>query len=373
MSESARTPQEISREIIERLDIASEYESLGVRLRGEPRASGMVSCYAYGRDDHSPSAWINIRSGCYGDSGGRSAAAYTMGLFDFAVHAGRFPDWKAARAAYAEKAGVKIGREKKAKGDDKTDWREKLEFQPWSTQGNDILAARWCLKVKPGVTVEAIKAAGGVLAYYPCFVDRKTGEKKKHRGCKQVIAIPAYGQWFLEADPVAWVIWDITGAEFDVTPKDTPPTEPRQMAKMISVGPTAHTLMGLSSLMMLCDPERRAGVKLVFKVEGPADMLSLWAVVPEELRESVAITTNASGACGDILSHQVKLLAGMRVALIPDSDNAGEIGCEKWARALNGIADEIKIVRLPYSLRKSHGLDLRDWLCGVNDSVGESP
>jgi len=101
MAESARTPQEISREIIERLDIAAEYESLGVRLRGEPRASGMVSCYAYGREDHSPSGFINTRTGVIGDSGGKSAAAYTMGLFDFAVHVGRFPDWKAARAAYA--------------------------------------------------------------------------------------------------------------------------------------------------------------------------------------------------------------------------------------------------------------------------------
>ena len=364
MAESARTPQEITREILDRLDIASEYESLGLRLRGEPRASGMISCYAYGRDDHSPSAWINIRSGCYGDSGGRNAAAYTMSLFDFAVRAGRFPDWKAARAAYAEKAGVKIGREKKSKGDDKTDWREKLEFQSWDTQGNDILAARWCMKVKPGVTVEAIKAAGGVLAYYPCFVDRKTGEKKKHRGCKQVIAIPCYGQWFLEADPVAWVIWDVTGQEFDVTPKDTPPTEPRQMAKMISVGPTAHTLMGLSSLMLLCDPERRAGVKLVWKVEGPADMLALWSVVPEEERESVAIVTAAGGATSDVAPHQAKILAGLRVAVVPDRDTAGVVGAEKWCRALDGLTAETLVVDLPWDVAPSHGRDVRDFLTG---------
>jgi hypothetical protein len=368
MAESARTTQEISREIIERLDIAAEYEALGVRLRGEPRASGMISAYAYGRDDHSPSAFVNSRTGIYGDSGGKSAAAYVMGLFDFAVHVGRFPDWKAARAAFSEKAGVKIGREKKAKSDDKTDWRKKLEMQSWETTGNNILADRWCMKVKPGVTVEAIKAAGGQMAYYPCFVDKKTGEKKKHRGCKQVIALPCYGIWFLEADPVAWVIWDISGADFDVTPKDTPPTEPRQMAKMLSVGPTAHTLMGLSSLMMLCDPERRAGVRIVFKVEGPADMLALWAVVPEAERETVAVVTAAGGATSDVAPHQAKILAGLTVAVVPDRDTAGMVGAEKWCRALDGLTTQTMVVDLPWGVAPSHGYDLRDFLNGAKTS-----
>ena len=161
MSEPARTPQEINAEILSRLDIAEEYTRLGVRLKGRPRASGMISCYAFGRDDRSPSAYISVKTGTYGDSGGREAAAYTMSLWDFAVKCGRFPDWKAARRAYADKVGVSIGREAKpAKG--VTDWREKLELQDWQTPGNEALAAGWCLR-KPGITVEAIKAAGGTL------------------------------------------------------------------------------------------------------------------------------------------------------------------------------------------------------------------
>jgi hypothetical protein len=364
---SDRTPQEINAEILSRLDVAAEYEALGVRLRGTgtPRASGMVACYAWGREDRSPSAWINVRSGHYGDSGGKDAPAYTLSLWDFAVKAGRFPDWKAARKAYAEKAGVTIGREKRAKGDEgKTDWREKLELQPWETPGNDALATRWTVTAKPGVTVEAIKAAGGVLAYWPCWVDRKTGERKRTRDCRQVIALPCYGAWLLDADPVAWQIFDVTGSQFDVTPRDTPPTEPRTLAKDLSVGPTAGTLMGLSSLMRLCDQEQRERINLVWWTEGPSDMLALWAALSDEQRETTVVVTHAGGATADVHSHQVKLLAGLRVAIVGDSDDAGVAGATKRALALDGIAAEVRVVPLPWPVERKHGRDVRDYLTG---------
>jgi len=369
VGQSVRTPQEINAEILSRLDVAAEYEALGVRLKGQPRASGMVSCYACGREDRSPSAWINIRSGCYGDSGGRDTAAYTMSLWDFAVKVGRFPDWQTARKAYASKVGVAIGREKKTAG--KTDWRDKLEFQSWDTPGNDMLAQRWCMVAKPGVTPEAIRAAGGMLAYYPCWRDKKTGEKRRTRDCRQVVALPCYGPWFLEADPVAWQIFDVTGQPFDVTPKDMPPDEPPVLAKHLSVGPTSGTLMGLSSLMLLCDPDRRAGVELVWKVEGPIDMLALWASLPPEQRETVAIVTQAGGAAAEVQSHQAKPLAGLRVAVVGDCDDAGQVGTEKWCRALDGLAAELRAVRLPWDIEPKHGKDVRDFLTGAPISLEE--
>ena len=297
MDPMSRTLQEISAEILGQLDIAAEYAALGVQASGNPRSSGMVSCYAYGREDRRPSAWISTRSGHYGDSGGKDTAAYTCSLWDFAARVGRFSDWRAAREAYAEKAGVTIGRVKQVKGE--TDWREKLEFQSWETPGNETLAQGWCLR-KPGVTLEAIKAAGGQLAYYPCYRDKKTKSLKHSRGCRQVVAFPCYGQWLLDADPVAWQIFDCSGQPFDVTPKDVPPSEPRVLAKDLSVGPTAGTLCGLSSLMMLCDTERREKIKWVFKVEGPLDLLALWTVIPECQRKEVAVVTQAAGATSDV-------------------------------------------------------------------------
>jgi uncharacterized protein involved in type VI secretion and phage assembly len=150
-----------------------------------------------------------------------------------------------------------------------------------------------------------------------------------------------------------------------VTPKDTPPTEPRQLAKMVSCGPTAGTFVGLSSLMMLCDPDQRERIELVWKVEGPADMLSLWASLPPESRETTAIVTQAGGATADVPKHQVKLLAGLRVAIVGDADEAGQAGAAKWARALHGIAREVRVVTLPWPIARSHGLDVRDFLTGA--------
>lgn len=364
MPEPTRTPQEITSEILSRLDVAKEYEALGVRLSGTPRASGMISCYAFGREDSRPSAWVNVRSGCYGDSGGKDAAAYTASLWDFAVRVGKFPDWKSARKAYADKVGVTIGREKSADGK-VTDWREKLELQPWDTPGNDVLAQRWCMKTKPGVTVEAIKSAGGVLAYYPCWRDRKTGEKKRTRDCRQVVALPCYGAWFLDADPVAWVIWDVAGRDFDVTPKDTPPTEERTWAKMLSVGPTAGAMMGLAGLMCLCDPDKRAAVELVWKTGGPTDMLAIMAAMPDEFVGRHVVITNASGETGDVQPHQAKLLAGLRVAIAGDCDDAGVVGMLKWCRALDELTEKTREIRLVWPVQKSHGHDVRDYLNGV--------
>ncbi len=363
MAESARSPQEVNAEILSRLDVAAEYEALGVRLKGQPRASGMVSCYAFGREDRSPSAWINIRSGRYGDSGGRDAPAYTMSLWEFAVKVGRFPDWKSARKAYAEKAGVKLGREKKT--DDKTDWREKLEFQSWDTPGNNVLAHRWCDLVKPGITVEAIKAAGGQMAWYPCFCDKKTGEKRRFKAARQVIAIPCYGQWFLEADPVAWQVWDITGQQFEVTPKETLPTEPRVMAKDLSVGPTSGTLCGLDSIMRLCDAESREKVELVWWPEGPTCMMALWSTIPPEKRDSVCVVSSPAGATADIHPWQAKLLAGLPVVVVGDCDEAGQIGAAKRAKALHDVAASVAIAKLPWPVEKRHGRDMRDFVCGV--------
>lgn len=356
---STRSPQEINTEILSKLDVLAEYRALGVRTSGQVRQSGMISCYAWGRDDARPSAYINVRTGIYGDSGGDNTGHGTCSLWDFAVKVGKYPDWKEARKAYAAKVGVAIGKERKPAG---TDWREKLELQPWSTPGNDVFVKVWCAKHKPGVTIEAIQAAGGVLAYHPCWVDRKTGEL--HRGRNQVVAIPCYGPYLLDADPVAYVIWDINGNPFDTSPRDHPKDQPRLLSKMISVGPTAGTVMGLSSLMLLSDPERRKNVQLVWKVEGPADMLALWAALPPELREIVAIITNASGAAADVHPHQAKLLAGLRLAVCGDCDEAGQVGASKWLRSVEGLTIESRKVILPWEILRAHGKDVRDFLTG---------
>ncbi len=100
---------EITRLILDKLDIRAEYEALGVDVTGRnPSGSGWIQCRAMGREDRNPSAAINVGDGQargrYKDfSGGMSC-----GLFDFAENFGNFADWKEARKHYAEKAGVSL-------------------------------------------------------------------------------------------------------------------------------------------------------------------------------------------------------------------------------------------------------------------------
>ena len=219
-------------EILSRLDVAAEYEALGVRLRGQPRASGMVSCYAYGRDDRSPSAWINIRSGCYGDSGGRDAAAYTMSLWDFAVKVGRFPGLEGGAESLRRES-----RRHDRPGEDQTDsgvtdWREQTRIAELGhprqrRAGTALVHGRQARRHRRGD--QGGRRRAGLLP--AAGSTRRPARSRRRRNCHQVIALPCYGSWFLDADPVAWQIFDVTGQPFDVTPSDMPPTEPPRLGQ----------------------------------------------------------------------------------------------------------------------------------------------
>ncbi|HEX3999720.1 MAG TPA: hypothetical protein VHX65_14305 [Pirellulales bacterium] len=338
--------------ILAALDVAGEYAALGLRLVGHPRADGRQECFSASRDEQRPSAYIDTNTGKYGDS---AADHREMNLWEFAARFGRgvaFADWKAAKAHYARIAGVELdGRRKK-----KQDWREGLEFLEWDA-GELLLAEMWCARHKPGATVEAIRLAGGRVAHWPCYRDKQSGEKR--RGRFKVLALPAYGPKLLAADPVAWVLWNLTGKELEIYQGED---KPASVAKMVSCGPTSGTLMNLQALYLLSDPDKKAAVELVWKTAGPSDMLTLLAAIPAELRERHLVVTNASGEPASVHDCIAGAFAGRVAYVVHDADNAGEVGAAKWMKALRGVAVESRHVRLPYPLVTSHGMDLRDWL-----------
>lgn len=342
---------EVNAEIIAGLDIQAEYAAMGVVFNGRPRASGKISCHAIGREDRTASAWVDLKTGRYGDSG--DIAGHSLSLWDFAALHGNQGTWQAARAHFARKAGVKVG---KSNPPDK--WRDRLEFQSWDTPGNLVLAQRWCLQAKPGVTVDAILAAGGRMAYYPCFRDEKTGELKRHYNHVQVIALPAYGPSLLQDDPVAWVIWDCTGADLATKRKGMPSV----YSKMLSIGPTAGAMMGLHGLLRLTDEERRPSIAAAWKTGGPTDMLALWSAIPPELRDTDVVVTNAGSETADCTIANAKLFAGVRTVVVHDADEAGEAGKAKWINQLRGVASETYQVTLPYEIAPKGGKDVRDFL-----------
>lgn len=347
------------KEVLLSLDVKAEYSAMGVVFASErERSSGMIECYARGRDERKPSAAVNVNTGRYIDS----ASGENLSLWDFAAKYGGYSDWRAARQHFADKAGVSLGARK---NDDSP--LDQIEFLDWSA-GNERLAEIWCSKHKPGASLEAIKLAGGRVGCYPCRLDQKTGERR--RGEFRVICLPCYGPKLLDAGPTAWVLWNISGGGLPVyRGKESQP----EMVKMKSVGETRGAMMGLHGLSVLANEELSPGVEFIWKTGGPTDLLAVQASIAcdsEELLNKHLVVTNASGEAADVLPHQVALFAGRNAILCGDADEAGVIGVEKWRAAIASAAASVRTVVLPYAVEKKHGKDARDFLNGEPSNAG---
>ncbi len=326
---SADAWKQAESDILAKLDIAAEYEALGVQIVSEdPNKDGWLSCYAIGREDQNPSAAINTNTGRYLDSG---SDGLSLALWNFAAQFGNLGTWQDARKHFAEKTGIKLPSE-----DPPKDPAAHLVWQPW----NDRLVSLWC-RHKPGVTSESIKAAGGRIArYYDQFT---------------VIAIPILGAALTAEDPVGWVLWNITGADLPIYHgKGKLVTH----AKMKTTGGGEAGLIGLDALKRISDlPENG----IIWFVEGPTDLLALWAAIPENRRNTHLIITNAGGSMQKPLNWMVPFFAGHRVAVIRDADTAGEEGGKRWSEWIATIAAETRWAKLPYPVESKHGKDLRDY------------
>ena len=96
-------------EVIGRLDVGAEYAALGVEFtKDSANSKGIRECRAFGRDDAEPSAFVNVKTGVYHDSGGEGT---TCDLFRFALNhgGGRFGKFIEVAKFYGEKAGVPLG------------------------------------------------------------------------------------------------------------------------------------------------------------------------------------------------------------------------------------------------------------------------
>lgn len=338
--------QEVSRRILDALDIRAEYITLGVDVTGrEPNTKGWLACRAYGREDRNPSAEINVGNGPGRGRYRDFSSGFACGFFDFAAKAGGHSDWKAARKHYAEKVGVELPKGGKAPADtsDRFAWRE------WV----DGLVAAWCMK-KPGTTVEAVRMAGGRLGSWPV--------PSKHF---HVIAVPIYGKNLDEDEPVGWVAWNRTGQPLMIPQGEGRPGKP---AKTITPKHAPATWVGTHGVQHLDTAE------VVWKVEGITDLLALMSMIPPALRNSHVVLTNPNGCNENPNDDQLASLAGKVVYVIHDADKPGQgipsenqppntlLGARRWSNAIAGVAKECRNVQLPYAIEEKHGKDLRDWL-----------
>lgn len=323
--------------ILDGLDIRAEYTALGVQFAGnQPSASGWLPCHVFGGDDgdNNPSAGVCVsgehpKRGRYKEFTGDGR---NLSLFEFAVVAGRFGNWKEARAHYAKIAGVKLPKKDKTKRP-----ADHLVFRP----GREHQIRAWTL-TKPPIAESTAIAAGAVVAGWPAVDQRFT-----------VVALPVYGPSLVDADPTGWIIWNKTGRTLSLpAAKGHEPTK----VKMLTVGGSKSGWINRDALQRLSDAE------IVWKTEGPTDCLALASAIPEPLRGRHVAITNAGGASECLAAEFWDHLAGKTVYVLHDCDEPGQTGAKKQIQAAAAIAAECRNVVLPYPIEKKHGKDVRDWL-----------
>lgn len=347
-------------EILSRLDILSEYKSLGVVFpRERVKSNNVVECYAAGREESSPSAGVNVVTGRYFDKGG---ANESLSLWDFAAkYGGQWSDWREARRHFAQKAGVDFGGTSGGKANGKGGGRpddrlNSIRWLDWNA-GREMIARIWGRTWKKGITLEALKLAGGRFGEFPIWRNKETGEESG--GEFKVIGVPAFRP-STPNRPCCWILWNATGPHL---PLHRGQGREPELLKMRTVGDSAGTLMNALALDRLA--EYHAGgakPKLVIKTGGPTDMLAIQGAIPPEWHNEILVVTNASGEGGEVSSEQTALLNGLNVLVIGDRDYAGTVGVSRWLGALGG---DRRSLALPYQLKPKHGQDARDFINGV--------
>ena len=340
MTSRKKTPdwQQLNQKILAGLDLPAEFAALGIDLQSDsPGAKGWIPCRAFGRQDNTPSAAVHCDTGRYRDLGG---TGLSLSFYDLAVHVKRFTRWQDAREHYAAKANVIIDKPP-------ADPAKNLAFLAWSP----AMAALWC-RHKPGVNPEAIQAAGGRLARY----------REKYT----VIALPTFGPGLTAADPVGWILWNTTGKELPIFQPGGKGNKPKvSWKKMKTTGGSEGGLIGQHAIDRLAATDADPSKQVLWKVEGPPDLLALWAVIPPEKRDRHLVVTNSGGATENPSDWMIPLFAGRIVIVVGDADASGVGGVAKWSAWAATMASKVRVIRpeqLEQEITESHGKDLRDYL-----------
>lgn len=278
-------------------------------------------------------------------------------------------DFKQALTKLAEYLGIRETKQSKANGRQPRQPNDDLTFRPW----NEGLATLFCMKKSP-VTSDALAAAGARFATY------KVSRKSFH-DTFTVLAAPVYRATDIltTSDPEGWapcgqVLWNVLlENQFNRAVGKLPVFDKSGniagWEKMLSTRGSISGLMlthGLQRLS-LSHPCRK-DIEVVWKVGGPSDGFSLFSAIPPHLRDRHLVVTNSGGENENVRPEAAELFRGLKVCVVQDCDDAGQMGAAKWLKALYGVAEEVRQVKLPYPVEKSHGRDLRDWLMDTSNS-----
>jgi hypothetical protein len=343
MADAKQKWQDATAQILSALDIIAEYEALQVEIPGsrKPSSKGWVPCRCYGVEDKTPSAAINVVAGPFVGRYKDHRTGETLSLFDFAAKTGKFGgDWKTARKAYAQKAGVVL-----PDGDDDS----QLDKVLVSDLTYGIL--KGYADGKPGVTVAGIKGVGAKSGIWPKGL---SGERTNY-----AIAIPMYGAGLLDLGPVGLHL--VAQNPKNKIRKFQGQGHEDALLKSLTIGEVG--LMGLDGLRRL----REATVVNI--VEGASDILTGQSLI-EEARLADPLMTHvvlsAGGCTARPNAEWVKEFANKEVRIwydVGDKNDEGQNGAKVWVKACLSTAKIVRNILLPQGLEGGKN-DLRAWVDG---------
>ncbi len=203
------------------------------------------------------------------------------------------------------------------------------QFHRWTDTHFDKAFAEFAV-AKPPITVDAIRQSGAIVCRWP---------KSRNHGLS-CIAWPTYNA---PGELTGYLLRRVDGRLFPAF-GDLPERK-------------THNLNGSHDGWVLCGGFQRVErATTVWRVEGIPDALAMFPHLPSDQ----AVITNICGA-RSVKDLNIEILRGKTVYSVGDADEPGQEGAAQFATAVVGIANEIRIVKLPYEIDPSHGRDVRDF------------
>ena len=278
----------------------------------------------------------------YLDSGSGERCSF----WDLTARLFNFGDWKAAHAHYATKVGVKLPGEREASGKKGGKKKAVLKGEQLkkheATDAHPSLIQSFC-NSRPGITPDAIHAAVGKVRIWNGM---------------EVIAFPGWEEppsppqsdSSPKPMPVAVMFYRADG-------KDFPAVYHHEDHSCILKKRKNHLLAGsVDSWVFVCGKSAFVAANTVHVCEGIPDALTLYPHLPA----GHVVVTNL---CGASVAENVRrdIFKGKIVNVWPDQDEVGEKGREKFAKSIQHIASEVRIVPIPMPVG-AVGKDIRDFL-----------
>lgn len=224
----------------------------------------------------------------------------------------------------------------KAKSAEK-DPMAKVEIKNW----NDKAAGFFCFK-KKGITPDGMRACGAEFVKYEF--------KKSNFNC---VAVRFPGESLDTEKPAGVWIIDAFGGKL--------PTLSSPKKHKLTYGSLSGVAMTTALLMALREG-RDLSSDTIYRVEGFPDLFSI-----ASQDNSVFAFTPSSGSSQEPPQWFVDRLGKanpLRVVVVPDADNAGIDGANKWAARLAQKCEDVRIATLPFDAAEVDKNDLRDYFIG---------